>query len=127
MQMWDKQPAITMLRADSLLNKALEIGKLLEEQRGPIALGNAGQGPSVGELIENYAQDAAVTYLASAIPGGALVIGVASELGIGWTNTSGRQEVPAGADIPNDRYNAIEGAAVLIAYANAHPAPASAY
>lgn len=125
--LWDEQPAITVLRAEGLFNRAIVVAEILEEWGTPIKLGAGGNGPTVGEMVEDYAQDAAVSYLAGAIPGGAIVLAIAELGGFGWTNTSGRREIPKGADIPNDRLNAIGGAEDLIGYAYAHPAPASAY
>lgn len=126
-ELWSQQPAIAMLRAQDLLNQAIEVAQYLEEWGVPIKLGAEENGPTVGEMVEDYAQDAAVTYLAGAIPGGAIVLAIAELGGFGWTNGSGRREIPKGAEIPNDRLNAVGGAEDLIAYAYAHPAPASAY
>lgn len=126
-QMWDAQPAITMIRAQGLLDFAMERGLYLAKQGQVLSTGDGGNGPTIGELAEDYAQDAAVTYLAAAIPGGALILGIAEAVGFGWTNTSGRQEVPKGEAIPNDRYRALESASDLLRHVEANPAPASSY
>lgn len=125
--LWDTQPNLAVLRAESLVDLGIEWGITREEQGKTINLGNEGEGPSVTELAEDYAKDAAITYLASAIPGGALVLAIAEFAGIGWTSGSGRQTVPKGADIPDDRAWAIAAADTLIAHAFANPAPASTY
>ena len=77
--------------------------------------------PVFGQLVEDQARDAAVGYLAAAVPGGAVVLAIAQEAGIGWTFSSGRHDVD-----PTPEFNQLRGlvfmrAANLIEYAYAHP------
>ena len=122
---WDRSPGEALTRAKWLNSYALAVVKKIKNDGGTLPpTGDNDEGPDLFELAEDYAQDAAVAYLAAAIPGGVVVLAVADQLGIGWTNTSGRQEFSAGGTCPNNRWRTTMAADELIAYAYANPAPA---
>ena len=122
---WDDSPFAAVSRSAWLVTYGLAYVSLLAEQghKMPVT-GDNDEGPDLGQLAMDYAQDAAVSYLAAAIPGGVVVLAIADELGIGWTNTTGRHDVPLQQACSNDRYLATITAEELIAHIYANPAPA---
>lgn len=119
---WDTSPTVALTRARWMTSYALKFVEMLKELGQPLPPIGDGDGPGLGEVVEDYARDAAVSYLAAAIPGGVIVLAIADELGIGWTHGSGRQEIPP--TCPDSRWRATLVATKLIAHAYANPAPA---
>jgi hypothetical protein len=119
-QQWDKDPARVVRLSEQLVGCALYIAAAIEVATGrAVDLGKPG-GPSVVQLAESYATDAAVGYLASAVPGGGAVMAVGSALGgPGWNmgKTERRTLPPLSACWEQYRAAALERAAALIAYA----------
>ncbi|MCH7872544.1 MAG: hypothetical protein IID33_12670 [Planctomycetes bacterium] len=124
---WDSSPLMAVKQTEWMMDYAKAfILRLKEQGMAMPATGDNDDGPDLGELAEDYARDAMIGYLAAAIPGGVVILAIADQLGIGWTNTSGRQQIDPKVACSGARIEFTRGAEELIAYAYAHPAPSVA-
>lgn len=94
--MWDRDPRAVLAAADALLRERVKQIAAREQQSGePLDIGG-GKSASLIDVAEQYASDAAISYLASTIPGAGLLTAAAAEAGVTWSFSSGRQDVGAG-------------------------------
>lgn len=95
-------------QAEALLKTAVDWAAWQEEASGRAITTTGGATVSLFDVAEQYATDAAVSYLTASIPGAGAVLGLASAiedatgLVIGWTSGTGRQEVPRSEMIPGE-------------------------
>lgn len=119
-KLWLDSPTEAVARADELLSYAIGAGISLEEQ-GETKIVVGPSGASLTDLAEDYARDAAISYLASAVPGGGAVLALADEMGIGWSFSSGPQDVDSAPETLYNRGVALVRADDLITFALANP------
>lgn len=89
------QEAAVIAEAEEHLKRTVKGAANLERQTGKPLMGEGGEEVSLLDAAEDYATDAAITYLVSMVPGAGTVAALASAAGVGWGFTSGRQTVPA--------------------------------